>query len=156
MRRTAEMLIKHDIDVKLTLMLKSLINPHAPSNRTTSASAIYRKHELCKKRSYEVRNGIHEVEQSSFTPLIFSATGGMANEATMFYKRLASLLSDKWDSNYAAVMWWIRCCLSFSLLRSAIRCLRGSRSSKGSFGHSLGSTPIDLIQVESRLPLIKQ
>ena len=135
---------------KLTLML--VFNPHAPSNRTTSASAIYRKHELCKKRSYEAR--IHEVEQSSFTPLIFSATGGMANEATMFYKRLASLLSDKWDSNYAAVMGWIRYCLSFSLLRSAIRCLRmrGSRSSKGSFGHSLGSASIDLIQVESRLP----
>ena len=135
------------IDVKV-------FNPHAPSNRTTSASAIYRKHELCKKCSYEAR--ICEVEQSSFTPLIFSATAGMANKATMFYKRLASLLSDKWESNYAAVMGWIRCCLSFSLLRSAIRCLRGSRSSKGFFGHSLGSAPIDLIQVESRLPLIKQ
>ena len=57
-------------------------------------STIYRKHELCKKRSYEAR--IREVEQSSFTPLIFSATGGMANEATTFYKCLASLLSDKW------------------------------------------------------------
>ena len=131
-----------------------VFNPHAPSNCATSASAIYRKHELCKKRSYEAR--IREFEQSSFTPLIFSATGGMANEATVFYKRLASLLSDKWDSNYAAVMGWIRCYLPFSLLRSAIRCLRGSRSSKGSFGHSLGSAPIDLIQVESRLPLIKQ
>ena len=53
---------------RLTLMLKSLINPHAPSNHTTSASAIYRKHELCKKRSYETR--IREVEQSSFTPLL--------------------------------------------------------------------------------------
>ena len=77
-----------------------VFKPHAPSNHTTSASAIYRKHELCKKHSYEAR--IREVEQSSFTPLIFSATGGMANEATMFYKHLASLLSDKWDSNYAA------------------------------------------------------
>ena len=60
------------IDVKV-------FNPHAPSYRTTSASAIYRKHELCKKCSYEAR--IREVEQSSFIPLIFSATGGMANEA---------------------------------------------------------------------------
>jgi len=38
-----------------------------------------------------------------FTPLIFLATGGMANEATMFYKRLASLLLDKWDSNYESL-----------------------------------------------------
>jgi len=66
------------------------------ANRASSARAIYRKHELCKKHSYEAR--IREIEQSSFTPLIFSATGGMANEATLFYKRLASLLSDKWDS----------------------------------------------------------
>ena len=85
--------------------------------------------ENMKKRLYEAR--IHEVEHSSFTLLIFSATGGMANEATVFYKRLASLLSDKWVTNYAAVMGWVRCCLSFSLLRYTIRCLRGSRSSKG-------------------------
>jgi len=58
----------------------------------------------------------------------------MANEAALFYKCLASLLSYEWDSNYAG---WVRCCLSFSLLRSAIRCLRGSRSSKGSFNNSL-------------------
>ena len=92
------------------------------------------------------------MEQSSFTPLVFSATGGMAAEATVFYKRLASLLSDKRDSNYAGVMGWVRCCLSFSLLRSAIRCLRGSRSSRGSFGRSLGTAPIDLVQMETRLP----
>ena len=29
-------------------------------------------------------------------PLVFSATGGMGHEATIFYKRSASLLSEKW------------------------------------------------------------
>jgi len=52
------------VDVKV-------FNPHAPCNRASSARTIYRKHELCKKRSYEAR--IREVEKSSFTPLIFSA-----------------------------------------------------------------------------------
>ena len=61
------------IDVKV-------FNPHAPSNQTTNAKSIYREHELSKKRLYEAR--IREVEHSSFTPLIFSATGGMANKAT--------------------------------------------------------------------------
>ena len=41
-----------------------------------------------KKCSDEDR--IHEVEHSLFTPLIFSATGGMAHEASTFYKHLAS------------------------------------------------------------------
>jgi len=87
---------KH-IDVKV------FNNPHVPTNRTTSA--ICRKLELCKKCSYEAH--ICEVEQSSFTP---SAMGGMAKEATMFYKCLASLLSAKGDSNYVLEMGWVRCC----------------------------------------------
>ena len=69
------------------------------------------------------------------TPLIFSATSGMADEAYPFYKRLALLLSDKWSDHYAAVIGWITCFLSFFLLCSVIRCLRGSCSSIGSFGH---------------------
>jgi len=62
--------------------LAKVFNPHAPSNRSTNAKSIYRKHELSKKRSYEAC--ILEFEHSSFTPLIFSATGGMANAATFF------------------------------------------------------------------------
>ena len=41
--------------------------------------------------------------------------GGMADEAYAFYKRLASLLSDKWNKDYAAMMGWIRCWLLFIL-----------------------------------------
>jgi len=40
----------------------------------------------------------------------------MADEACAFYKRLASLLCDKWPETYAAVIGWLHCCLSFSLL----------------------------------------
>ena len=82
------------IDVKV-------FNPHAPTNRSSYPPAIYRRHEKMKKRSYEDR--IREVEHSSFTPLIFSATGGMAHEAPTFYKRLASLLSERWTNQYATV-----------------------------------------------------
>ena len=84
-----------------------------------------------KKRAYESR--LREVEHSTFTPLVFSATGGMSHEATVFYKRLASLLSQKWKEPYAAVLGWIRCHLSFCLLHSAIQCIRGVRSSQGHF-----------------------
>ena len=37
-----------------------------------------------------------KIEHASFTPLVMSATGGLAHEATCFYKRLASLSSHKW------------------------------------------------------------
>ena len=71
----------------------------------------------------------HEVENASFTPLIFTTTGGMGDAATQFYKRLANLLSAKHSLSYGIVMGWLRCKLSFSLLRSAIMCIRGARSS---------------------------
>ena len=50
-----------------------------------------------KWRAYGQR--IREVEYASFSPLVFSATGGLAHEATIFYKHLASLLSNKWGDN---------------------------------------------------------
>ena len=92
-------------------MFRCLIHLYAPSNSSSSLQSCYRKHESVKKRAYEAR--VREVEHSSFTPLMFAATGGMDHEATTFYKRLASLLSNKWKEHYAVVLGWIRCRLSF-------------------------------------------
>ena len=71
------------------------------------------------------------VEHSSFTPLVLAATGGLGNEATSFYKRLASKLSQKWDTPYSTTLCWLQCRLAFSLLRSSIQAFRGARSSIG-------------------------
>ena len=80
-----------------------------------------------------------------------SVTGGLAHEATFFYKRLTSLLAHKWDDAYSIVMGWLRCSLSFSLLRSAIQCIRGARSS---IGHYVSAPPpMDLVRKESNLIL---
>ncbi len=70
-----------------------VFNPLAPSNCQSSLTAIYRHHETLKRRCYEQR--IREMEHGSFTPLVFSAIGGMASAATIVYKRLASLLAEK-------------------------------------------------------------
>ena len=105
-----------------------------------------------KKRCYEDR--IREVKHSSYTPLIFSATGGMAHGASTFYKCLVSLLSEKWTGLYAAILGWICCCLSFSLLRSAIRCLRGCCSVHGCFDRPFILTEVDLVQAESKFPSV--
>ena len=79
-----------------------VFNPHAASNRNTNS---YRKHKLEKKQQYE--QCVREVEHASFTPLILSVTGGMANQATVFYKRLASCLAMKWDQPYSSTMSWL-------------------------------------------------
>ena len=124
-----------------------VFNPYAPSNRQPQLSTTYRKHENIKKRAYDQR--IRDVENSTFTPLILSSTGGLGRAATSTYKRLASLLSTKWDQPYSTTMGWIRCRLSFSLLRSAIMCIRGARSSQG---HATRQPPIDLVTSESLVP----
>ena len=118
-----------------------VFNPYAASNKCSSLSAAYKKHENIKWRAYGQR--IQEVERTLFSPLVLSATGGRAHEATIFYKRLASLLSNKWGDSYSVTLGWLRCCLSFSMLCSAIACIRGAWSSTGHFDRT--PPPIDLV-----------
>ena len=130
-----------------TFMDVRVFNPLAPSNSQSTLAACYRKHERAKKRSYEQR--VRDTEHATFTPLVLSATGGMGREAATFYRRLASLLAVKWDQPYSSTMSWLRCRITFSLLRSAIQCLRGARSR---VGHPVTSFPaVDVIISESRL-----
>ena len=124
-----------------------VFNPHAPSNRNTSISNCYRRHEAAKKRAYEQR--IRVVEHSSFTPLVFSASRGMGQQGSTFYRRLTALLAEKWNESYSSTLSWIRCLLSFCLLRSAIQCIRGARSTRG---HAINSSlPIDLVSHEAKI-----
>ena len=94
---------------------------------------------------------VREIEMGSFTPLVFSATGGMAPAATIMYKRLASLLAEKRHQTYSKTISWLRCSIGFSLVRSAVMCLRGSRSS---FHHPTSDVHMDVAISESRVPMI--
>ena len=109
-------------------------------------ASIY-NYESMKKREYAQR--VHEVEHGVFTPLVLSTTGGMGREAATFYKRLADGISRKEQKQYSVVMGWIRCRLSFAILRSAILCIRGSRSSHHRPKHELNIT---LATSEGRVP----
>ena len=124
-----------------------VFNPLAPTYSSISLSQCYRRAELEKRRLYEEH--IREIEHGSFTPLVFSCSGGMGPLVTIVYRRLASLISEKSSQSYSMTLYWLRCKLSFSLLRSAITCLRGSRSSYHHFKFS--DTAIDLACAESHL-----
>ena len=88
----------------------------------------YGRHEQEKKRVYGER--ILEIEKSSFTPLIFSTSGGMGHEATIFHKRLASQIAEKRKEDYNQVMNYIRTRLRFCILKSTLVALRGYRGKK--------------------------
>ena len=100
---------RHDV-----LFAVRVFNSHASSNRHTFPTAYYKKHEKEKRREYNQR--VQEIEHGTFTPLVFSATGGMAPAAQVFYRRLAALISEKQQQSYGRTMGLIRCCLNVSLL----------------------------------------
>ena len=103
-----------------------VFNPMAPSLSNLTLHACYSRNEQKKKRLYDQR--VWDVEFGSFSPLIFSTAGGLGPVATIVYKRIAFLISTKLDKPYCVVINFIRCQLSFSLLRSTISCLRGTRT----------------------------
>ena len=69
-----------------------IFHPNATSNRSKSLPQLYTSHEMEKKRTYNQR--IIEVEHATFTPLVFSTSGGESPECMKFHKRLATLLSN--------------------------------------------------------------
>ena len=101
-------------------------HPNVESYRDLSPKQIYRIHENEKKRKYNSR--VTEIEQGTFTPLVFTTTGGMADECLRYYSRLAELLSAKKQESYATTISWVKAKVSFAILRSALLCLRGSRT----------------------------
>ena len=106
-----------------------VFNPLAPSNQHYNPSSCYRKHENQKKREYEQR--ILETEHAYFSRIVLSCTGGLGAYCYIYLQTHSLLLADKWDQAYSSTMCWLRCILSFSLLRSSIQAIRGSRSSAG-------------------------
>ena len=102
-----------------------LCHPNADSYREMTPQQIYKQHETEKKRQYSSR--VMKID-GTFTPLVFTTTGGMADECRRYHCRLAELISTKKGEPYAAAISWIRTKVSFAILRAALLCLRGSRT----------------------------
>ena len=76
----------------------------------------------------------------------------MGPAARVFYKKLASMIATKHNKAYSKTLDWMKCRLSFSLLRSAMMCLRGSRSSRGRLAlPAVGEGDIELALLEGRV-----
>ena len=102
--------------------------PFARSYQNQSLAASMKAMESIKKRKYNAR--VMNAENGSFTPLIFTTNGGMSKETTRFFSRLAELIADKHSLHYSETSAWVKRKVSFSLLRTASICIRGSRSRK--------------------------
>ena len=81
-----------------------------------------------KKRKYLQR--IIQIERGTFTPVVFSTTGGMGLEAQRLVKKLAQKMAITNGQRYADSVSYIRRRLRFELLKTTVIALRGDRGSK--------------------------
>ena len=102
-----------------------VFHPNAPSYKNREISQLYLTHEKMKCKDYEQR--VIQVEKASFIPLVYSTHGGMAGKATSFHKRLAKLISEKKQERYNDVMNCMRTKLCFTMLRSVLISVRGTK-----------------------------
>ena len=75
------------------------------------------------EKKHKYNSHVTEIEQGTFTPLVFTTTGGMADECLRYHSRLAELLSAKKQESYATTISWVRAKVSFAILLSALLCL---------------------------------
>ena len=124
-------------------------HPNTESYKDLSPEQIYRQHENGKKRSYAKR--VMEIEQGTFTPLVFLTTGGMAEECRRYHCRLAQLLAMKKGEHYSTAVAWVRAKVSFAILRSAILCLRGSRTIRRKNNLNINDIDMEIDKGQARM-----
>ena len=105
-------------DVRLTH-----VNSRSIQGKHTAT--IFKEQENEKKRKYKKR--VMDAEMGTFTPLVFGTNRGMGFDCQNFLRTLANKLSSKNNEPYGSVISWLRIQLSFAILRTVHRCVRGSR-----------------------------
>ena len=109
-------LTKAFIDVRV-------FNPQAKANWEKSIPQMYKSHEDEKKQGYLPR--VLQVEKGTFTPAVFSTSGGMGKEADRLLRRMAERMSIKRGENYSSVVSFLRRRFRFDLLKTCVIAMRG-------------------------------
>ena len=107
-------------------------HPTGQTNMTKPLNRVYKDCERKKKCDYNQR--IIDVERGTFTPLIYTTTGGMGPECSRFNKRVAELIAEKRNEQYHEVIRHVRTSLRFALLRATLVAVRGIRGRDSSGG----------------------
>ena len=126
-----------------TLMDVRIFHPCAPSYMNKPVQSLFDENERSKKRAYNAR--VINIEKATFVPLVFSTHGGMGKECRNVLKRIATKIAEKRGERYAAVINHLTTRLRFSLLRSVLLMLRGTRGGRSHDGRSLEAICFQMI-----------
>ena len=105
-----------------------VFHAHAPTNASKPVPAMYISHENEKKRMYNAR--VLQIERGTFTPLVFSTSGGIGKEAERLVKRLAQKMEASSGQKYSDAVSFLRKRLRFELLKTSVIALRGDRGAR--------------------------
>ena len=85
----------------LHFLISGYLTQNAESYKELTPKQIYHMHENEKKRLYNRR--VVEIEEGTFTPLVFTTTGGMGKECKRYHSRLAEMIALKKGELYSKV-----------------------------------------------------
>ena len=125
-----------------TFLDVKVFHPNCASYVNMDIEKAYVHHVDIKKRNYRER--VLNVEHGSFTPMIFSTTGGAGPEANRHHKRIAEMIALKRKEEYSYVIQYIRTRLRFNLLKSILVAVRGVRG-KTSKANSISTIEFGMI-----------
>ena len=120
-------------------------HPNVESCWDLEPQQIYRSHENEKKHLYSRR--VLDIEHGTFTPLVFTTTGGMGKKCLMYHSRLAQLIVIKKGEQYAKTISWIRTRTSFALPKCALVCLRGSTARRVPWEIKNADIDVEVVEV---------
>ena len=100
--------------------------PYDASYQLSPPQRIFDAHESAKAQA------VPGMDQKSWVRklcgLDFSSTGATGWTSEAFLRRVASFLLDKTNTSYSETMGWLRCRVSFAILRATVLCFRGARA----------------------------
>ena len=106
-------------------LTENILKQHKSDAKHKTPAKMYGKHEREKDRKYGDR--CTQIKKGTCDGLVFSTTGGMGPQATMFLKRVATLLAAKTGQDKSLVMANLRRRLRFELLKTVLIAVRGHR-----------------------------
>ena len=104
---------------------------------------LYEEQEKEKRKKYNQQ--IIQVEKATFTPLVFSTSGGMGLECIKYHKKIAEHVSSKTNEEYSKVMNHIRTRIRFTILKSTLVAIRGVRGKQSKTVKSISELSFNTI-----------
>ena len=102
-----------------------ILNADSPSLIKSSLESIFNQRKEKKNKTY---SDAAKARRATFSPIIATCDAVFDKEAEQYFKRLATHLAVKWQSNFSYTLGFVRARMQMCVLRSVSLCLRGNRT----------------------------